>query len=61
MTNPGPGEFRCGDCITVKHHRELVDIAVDTILAKILDYATTSSYDGREAIHAAVAWVRDPW
>lgn len=58
MTNPLPGEFRCGDCVTLRKHAELVDLAVDGIWNRILDYATTASTEARVAIHDAVAALR---
>lgn len=56
--NPGPGQWRCGDCITVKHHQELVDLAIDGIWTRILDYAMSASTEARIGIHDAVAALR---
>lgn len=58
MTNPEPGQFRCGDCITIKKHQELTDLAVDAIWHRLLDYATSASTEARIAIHDAVAALR---
>jgi hypothetical protein len=58
--NPGPGEFRCGDCITIRHHMEIVTLAVDSILDHIIGYANGCNEDNRRAISEAIAWVRRP-
>lgn len=58
MSNPEPGQFRCGDCITITRHQQLVDLAVASILDRIIDYSTTATGDAREAISNAVRYVR---
>jgi hypothetical protein len=58
--NPAPGEFRCGDCITIRHHMELVTLAVDSILDALTTYASGCGETDARAISEAVAWVRRP-
>lgn len=60
IPNPEPGQFRCGDCITIKHHSELVAQAVDGILDQITGYANGCHSDVRQGIMEAIAWVRRP-
>jgi hypothetical protein len=53
--NPGPGEFRCGDCITIRHHMELVTLAVDSILDALTTYASgCSATDARTIMKLVV-------
>jgi hypothetical protein len=58
VSNPLPGEFRCGDCVTLKRHAELVDAAVDGIWNTLLTYALSASTEARIAIHDAAAALR---